>query len=513
MNDRPPLSSDRRQGPTEALLAGTRNPCESELPTLPPPAPGGSQEAPLLSTACVPGYEILEEVGRGGMGVVYKARQVSLKRVVALKMVLAPADGALEGRFLREAQITCQLEHPGIVPVYELAQRPDSEQPFYIMRFIEGRTLSEAARNYHKRRVAGQVESIELLSLLNAFVTVCNTIAYAHSRGIIHRDLKGQNVVLGDFGEVVVLDWGLAKLVDRSEGTLSPPNVLNQEQAGDVQFTVLGQVLGTPAFMAPEQASGRLDQIDCRTDVYSLGAMLYVILTGQPPFSGDLFNLLRRVREEEPPPPRQLLPEVPVDLEKVCLRAMAKNPDERYSSARELAQEVQGWQELQRKRAEQALQESEAFYHSLVETLPQSILRKDLQGRFTYANQGACRMLGRPLEQILGKTDFELCPAELAEKYRADDKLVLETGKNLEMMEEHQTLSGPKMYVEIVKTPVYDSLGAPIGTQVIFWDVTDRKRLEDALRQTTVELAQAHQQLKLSGILTPAQGDIRENRA
>jgi PAS domain S-box-containing protein len=473
-------------------------PAEDPYATRVTPLPADAAQSPWPS---VDGYEIVGELGRGGMGVVYKARQVSLDRVVALKMALATANATLEGRFFREAQITGQLQHPGIVPVYELAQLPDNGQLFYIMRFVNGRTLSEAARTYHQRRVAGQAGFDELLSLLNAFVTICNTIAYAHSRGIIHRDLKGQNVILGDFSEVLVLDWGLAKRVDRPDGAVPSPVVLNEEASADAQLSVLGQALGTPAYMAPEQAAGLLDQIDCRTDIYGLGAMLYEILTGHPPFWGsDLPTLLCRVCVDEPLPPRQLWPDVPSDLEAVCMRAIAKNPAERYASATELAQVVQGWQESQRKRAERALGESEAFYHSLVESLPQCIIRKDLQGRFTYANQGACRFLGRSLEQILGKTDYDLCPAPMADKYRKDDKLVLETGKILETMEELRTLTGPKMYVQTTKTPVYDSLGAPIGIQVILWDVTDRKQLEEALRQTAAELGQARQLLQQSGI-------------
>ena len=165
-------------------------------------------------------YSLTRLHASGGIGRVWLARDSAFGRDVALKE-LRPERTALathRTRFLQEARITGQLEHPGIVPVYELALRPDDQQPFYTMRFIRGRTLSEAARGWHQARVHTQAGMVDLVPLLNAFVTVCNTIAYAHSRGVIHRDLKGENVVLGDFGEVVVLDWGLAKLIGRTRG-------------------------------------------------------------------------------------------------------------------------------------------------------------------------------------------------------------------------------------------------------------------------------------------------------
>jgi serine/threonine-protein kinase len=235
------------------------------------------------------------------------------------------------------------LEHPGIVPVYELARRGPGQPPFYTMRFIRGRTLSEAVEAFHEKRKAGQAGSLDLLGLLNAFVAICQAVAYAHSRGVLHRDLKGQNVMLGDFGEVIVLDWGLAKLVDRPEDAAeAPPVELPRE--GPPQGTLQGQVLGTPAYMAPEQAAGRLDLIDRRTDVYGLGAMLYEILTGQPPFNGtDAPEVLRKVQEEDPTRPCLLNPAAPRALEAVCLRALRKKPAERYDTARALAQEVQRW--------------------------------------------------------------------------------------------------------------------------------------------------------------------------
>src|SRR5262249_32656076 len=184
---------------------------------------------PLAATVdFVPGpperYLLTRLHATGGIGRIWLARDRELGRDAALKELRPERAGnaTVAARFLQEARITGQLEHPGIVPVYELARRPDA-QPFYTMRFVNGRTLTEAARAYHDKRRAGQAESLELLTLLGAFVTVCNTVAFAHSRGVLHRDLKGQNVVLGDFGEVVVLDWGLAKLLDCPAEEARPP--------------------------------------------------------------------------------------------------------------------------------------------------------------------------------------------------------------------------------------------------------------------------------------------------
>jgi serine/threonine-protein kinase len=286
-------------------------------------------------------YALTRLHAKGGIGQVWLARDDSLGREVALKELQPQVAGDPDvwARFLAEAKITGQLEHPGIVPVYELARREGDRAPFYTMRFVRGRTLSEATRAYHATRREGRAERLDLLALLNAFVGVCNAVAFAHSRGVIHRDLKGQNVVLGDFGEVIVLDWGLAKLVDRPEAGAGSPVAVDGRGA-----TVAGDVMGTPAYMAPEQAEGRVDLIDQRTDVYGLGATLYEVLTGRPPFSGPGPNeILRRVREDEPERPRAVCPDTPAALEAVCLKAMAKRPSQRYPSAAELAQEVRRW--------------------------------------------------------------------------------------------------------------------------------------------------------------------------
>jgi tetratricopeptide (TPR) repeat protein/tRNA A-37 threonylcarbamoyl transferase component Bud32 len=292
-------------------------------------------------------YTLTRLHARGGIGQVWLARDSALGREVALKELRPERanDPALWARFLEEARITGQLEHPSIVPVYELARRADDQYPFYTMRFVRGRTLTEATRQYHERRSQGRADPLELPTLLHAFGGLCQALAYAHSRGVIHRDLKGQNVVLGDFGEVMLLDWGLAKLVEAPEPDerLPRPPIAPIPQGAVVRDpTEAGQVLGTPAYMSPEQAAGRLDQVDRRSDVYGLGAILYEILAGQPPFSSaETEEVLRQVREDEPVPPRRLNAEAPPALEAVCRKAMAKSPDDRYPSATDLLREVQ----------------------------------------------------------------------------------------------------------------------------------------------------------------------------
>lgn len=433
-------------------------------------------------------YALTSLHATGGIGRVWLARDGQMGRDVALKELRPEqADNAgLRARFLREAQITGQLEHPGIVPVYELARRPDTGQPFYTMRFVKGRTLSDAARAHHQKRAAGQADSLEFSTLLNAFVVVCKTVAYAHSRGVIHRDLKGQNVIVGEFGEVVVLDWGLAKLVNRTDEEDETPAVsMEHDAAGKADLTMHGDTLGTPSYMAPEQAAGRLGLIDHRTDVYGLGAMLYHLLTGKPPFSGaNVAEVLRKVESEEPIPPQQLWAEAPPTLQAACLRALAKQPLARFASAVELAHEVEQWQEVQRQQAIEALRESEALYHSLMECSSLSVWRKDLQGRFTFVNKGFCEVFGTTRDALIGKMDRDLVPSEMADKYLRDDAHVIETGQSLRVPEEVQLATGERLTLEVIKIPVRDAQGQIIGTQGILWDVAAWKRTQEALRES-----------------------------
>jgi eukaryotic-like serine/threonine-protein kinase len=435
-------------------------------------------------------YSLVRLHASGGIGRVWLARDSYLGREVALKELRPERTGdpRLLARFLNEAEITGQLEHPGVVPVYELARRPEDGQPFYTMRFVKGWTLSDAIRDYHAKAAADNDDSLELVGLLNAYVAVCNTIAYAHSRGVLHRDVKGQNIVLGDFGEVVVLDWGLAKRTC-VEGDERSSGAGVTSQSGESNVTMDGQLLGTPSYMAPEQAAGRLSEIGPHTDIYGLGAMLYELLTGRPPFGGaDTRELIRMVIETEPPAPREIAPKVPVALETVCLRAMSKNPAHRYSSASEIGQEVQRWQEAQRRQAEEALRQSEALYHSLVETVPLCVWRKDREGRFTFGNARFCKLFGLPLTEILGKTDFDFFSRELAEDYQANDTVVLTTGKAFQTAEVTANAEGEELHIQVIKAPVFDMHGKVVGTQGIFWDVTEHRHLEEALSQATDEL-------------------------
>jgi serine/threonine protein kinase len=293
----------------------------------------------------------------GGMGSVWLARDTQVGRDVALKELRAEAaTGPTAARFLREARITGQMEHPGVVPLYEIGHDAATGRPFYTMRFVRGQTLTKKALTFHGHRRAGQEEPLELVHLLTAFVSVCNTVAYAHSHGVIHRDLKGQNIILGDFGEAIVLDWGLAKRLDGSDDGLDAGPQGNGAALSQAGHTLMGEVIGTPAYMAPEQAEGRLDLVGPRTDVFGLGAILYEILTGSPPFAAaDTFSVLRMAARADIPPPHTHWPDVPPGLEAACLRALARAPADRHATATELAQEVQGWQDKERRRAEDDL--------------------------------------------------------------------------------------------------------------------------------------------------------------
>lgn len=442
-------------------------------------------------------YVRLEIHDQGGMGRIWLARDNGLERNVALKELhpeLAANPCAI-ARFLREARVTGQLEHPGVVPVYELAQ---SARPYYTMRFVRGRTLSQASQDYHRKRQAGADASLELSALLHAFVMICNTVGYAHSRGVIHRDLKGPNVILGDFGEVVVLDWGLAKLVGRPESADEAGGALHGGGAGDTQepeLTQYGVAMGTPASMAPEQAAGRQEQIDHRTDIYGLGAILYEILTGQPPFTGDsTCEILRKVLEETPQPPRQLCADVAPGLETVCLKALARNPEERYAAAKELADAVQQWQDAERRQAEEALRTSEEKYRSLADLIPGIVWTARADGWIDYANQFWFKFTGLTMQETQGAGWAVVVHPDDLPRVSELWTGALGTGEPIEVeYRVKRAADGAYRWFLAQARPVRDREGRIVKWFGMLTEIEDQKRGEKALERQNALVRLLHQ--------------------
>jgi tRNA A-37 threonylcarbamoyl transferase component Bud32 len=282
------------------------------------PAVPGEDFVPIPKAALhgldVEGYEIIAELGRGGMGVVYKARQTQVNRLVALKMILSSRHAGQEARkrFQIEAEAVARLQHPNIVQLYEVGEHDG--HPFFSLEFCEGGTLAHHLKD----------EPISTERAARLAETLARAMHYAHERGVVHRDLKPANVLLDGAGNPKIADFGLAKRLD-----------------GDQGHTQTGEIMGTPDYMAPEQAAGRTREIGPWTDIYALGAILYDMLTGRPPFQApSVLEALELVRTQEPVPPSRLRLKLSRDLETICLKALQKEPQKRYTSALDMAEDL-----------------------------------------------------------------------------------------------------------------------------------------------------------------------------
>lgn len=304
-------------------------PIPEDSPTLPPPSSTPSDDKTMPhqprggSIASTPGtlktfgdYELIEEIARGGMGVVYRARHRKLNRIVALKMILSGEFASREAisRFYVEAEAAASLDHPGITPVYEIGEI--DQQPFFAMKLITGGSVQSAIAKYEKDTRA----AVELLT------KVSHAVHHAHQRGILHRDLKPNNILLDETGEPLITDFGLAKITHR-----------------DSENTKTGAMMGTPAYMAPEQAAGNKN-ITTAVDIYSIGAILYRLLTGRQTYEADnALDMVIKAMSEDPAPPRQLKPAVPVDLELICMKCLERDLNRRYASAADVAEDLERW--------------------------------------------------------------------------------------------------------------------------------------------------------------------------
>jgi eukaryotic-like serine/threonine-protein kinase len=372
-------------------------------PTLQTSSPARLEPSSLLPVVDPAHYAVHGELAQGGIGRILRARDLRLGRPVALKQMLSPSPEA-EPRFMTEAFVTARLQHPSIVPVYEAGRWPDGEL-FYSMKLVSGRSLADV--------VSERKTLEERLALLPHVLAVAEAMAYAHSERIIHRDLKPANILVGDFGETVVIDWGLAKDLSRVEATASTYASVSPEAATDGALTRIGTVMGTPAYMPPEQAAGR--PVDERADVYALGAILYHLLAGSRPYEGTTSDqVLSRVMKGPPAPLASLLDRIPRDLQAIVSKAMARDPAERYATAREMAEDLRRFQ---------TGQIVGAYEYSRMELLRRFVRR--------YRAAVTVTAVALLLLAVLGAESFHQISSERDEAQEASDELLLAQARDI----------------------------------------------------------------------------------
>jgi serine/threonine-protein kinase len=312
MADDATLPANRRDDEKTGILESP-----AIAPTINSAADAPTEKIELGAAPTLPGYDIVGELGRGGMGVVYKAHQIALNRIVALKVVLSGAHAKPEDliRFLGEAEVAARLQHQGIVQIFQSGRHEGL--PFYTMEFADGGSLSDRLRK-------GRMQADEAARMALA---LAEATQIAHDAGVIHRDLKPSNILLTSGGQPKITDFGLARRLEASGG-----------------LTLTGTILGTPSYMAPEQARGDTKRIGAAADIYSIGAILYECLTGRPPFVGKYTaETITQVLSEAPVRVRSLAGGVPRDLETICQKCLEKDPAQRYRSAGALAEDLQRW--------------------------------------------------------------------------------------------------------------------------------------------------------------------------
>ncbi len=374
-------------------------------------------------------YSDLGVLAKGGMGIVCRVRDERLHRSLAMKILnknlLDRAEERM--RFVEEAQIGAQLQHPNIVPVHEIGELPDG-RPYFTMREAPGRRFSEVIREHH----AGAENSWNLRRLIDATLKICEAIAFAHDKGVIHRDLKPSNVMVGQFGEVLVVDWGIAKLLSRIETPTKGTRIRTQRTEGGGHTTLFGHITGTPGYMSPEQAMGDIDVVDTRSDVYALGAILYELLSGHPPYRRDTPKDTIQALLDGPPTPLSEIqvsrPEgSPIELIQICEKAMVRDPEQRYPHARYLARAIRRWLDGTERRA-QALE------------IVNKALRRDQEIEKLHQKAAQYRAEGQLLLQDIPKWEHEDRKSDGWSK--EDAATLLEQRTEMLMVEKEQLLQG-----------------------------------------------------------------------